>query len=505
MKHFMDKDFLLESKTAKKLYHSAAEKQPIWDYHCHLNPKEIADNRQFSNITEIWLGGDHYKWRQMRTAGIPEKYITGDGDPYAKFLAWARTVERLMGNPLYHWTHLELQRYFGIYEPLSEKTASAIWEKANTMLARPELSVKGIFESMNVYAVGTTDDPADTLEWHKKIADGTAAIGKIKTKVVPSFRPDKALYIEQATFPSYIKQLSEAAGTAITNPDELIAVLEKRLVFFKEHGCRASDHALPCPPFAAPFGDDAALAAERQLAFQAFERAKESSALSEASCADKAPSADKAWGPAEKAAAENAFKAYVLSALAALYKKHGIVMQLHFGATRSNNPVMLKALGPDTGFDACDDQNIAAPLSTLLGRMEAQCEGMPRTILYSLNPKDYQAIGTLMGAFQGACLGDTEEIPGKIQLGAAWWFCDHRDGMEQQLKALGNLGMLSAFTGMLTDSRSFLSYPRHEYFRRILCNLIGGWVENGEYPADWDALIRIVNDISFGNAFRFFE
>ncbi len=498
----MDKHFLLETKTARKLYHSAAENQPIWDYHCHLSPKEIADNRQFANITEIWLGGDHYKWRQMRTAGIPEKYITGDADPYEKFLAWARTVERLMGNPLYHWTHLELQRYFGIYEPLSEKTAPAIWEKANAMLARPEFSVKGIFERMNVYAVGTTDDPADTLEYHRMIADGTAAIGKIKTKVVPSFRPDKALYIEQADFASYIARLSEAAGTSITNPDELLAALEARLVFFKENGCRASDHALPCPPFAAPFADEAALAHEKQLAFQAFGRAMADKARS---AHDKADSADKAAGAAELSAAQNAYKAYVLSGLAAVYKKYGIVMQLHFGATRSNNPVMFKALGPDTGFDACDDQNIAAPLSSLLGRMEAQCEGMPRTILYSLNPKDYQAIGTLMGAFQGAGLGDEEAIPGKIQLGAAWWFCDHRDGMETQLRALGNLGMLSAFTGMLTDSRSFLSYPRHEYFRRILCNLIGNWVENGEYPADWDALTRMVSDISFGNAKRFFD
>ena len=498
MKGFMCKDFLLGNGTAHKLYFLGAAKQPIWDYHCHLNPKEIADNRQFSTLTEIWLGGDHYKWRQMRTAGIPEKYITGDADPYEKFLAWARTVERLMGNPLYHWTHLELQRYFGIYEPLSEKTAPAIWKKANDMLSRPELSVKGIFEKMNVYAVGTTDDPADTLEYHAQIADGTAAIGSIQTKVVPSFRPDRALYIEKNDFSAYIAQLSKAAGMSITNPDELIAALEARLVFFKEHGCRASDHALPCPPMAAPFADEAAMKAERQLAFQAFERAMSAECASEAT---------------ELSAEQNAYRAYVLSALAALYKKHGIVMQLHFGATRSNNPAMFKALGPDTGFDACDDQNIAVPLSSLLARMEAQCtesavngeQGLPRTILYSLNPKDYQAIGTLMGAFQGAGLSDREEIPGKVQLGAAWWFCDHRDGMTEQMRTLGNLGMLSSFVGMLTDSRSFLSYPRHEYFRRILCNLIGGWVENGEYPYDMTALLKMVNDISFENARRFFD
>lgn len=474
MKSFMDKGFLLETETAHTLFHQVAAKQPIWDYHCHLNPQQIADNKKFSNLTEVWLGGDHYKWRQMRTFGIDEKYITGDAAPYDKFLAWAKTVENLIGNPLYHWTHLELQRYFGIDEPLTEKSAPAIWDKANKLLATDDLSVKGILNSMNVYGIGTTDDPADSLESHIAIANGKAAIGSINTKVVPSYRPDKAIHIDAPVFTDYMKTLEKAAGISITSPDDVLDALEKRLQFFIKNGCRASDHALEYPPFTAAVKDKAE---EKAAASKAFTKIMNGETITQ-------PEAD-------------TYKAYILSGLAALYRKNNIAMQLHFAAIRNNNPAMMKKLGPDTGFDASHDHDISFNLARLLGRIEED-GGLPKTILYTLNPKDYYPMGTLMGCYQGS------GIKGKIQLGSAWWFCDHRDGMIEQLRVLGNLGMLSCFIGMLTDSRSFLSYPRHEYFRRILCNIIGGWVENGEYPANIETLNRIIAGISFENAERYF-
>ncbi|MCQ2612857.1 MAG: glucuronate isomerase [Treponemataceae bacterium] len=470
MKKFMDQDFLLETDTAKALFNAIKDK-PIWDYHCHLIPQQIADNKKFDTITDIWLGGDHYKWRQMRTFGIEEKLITGDADPYDKFMAWTKTVQNLIGNPLYHWTHLELQRYFGIYEPLTEKTAPAIYKKANEMLATDDLSVKGILNKFNVYAVGTTDDPVDDLACHSAIASGTAKIGTLNTKVVPSFRPDKAIHVDAPVFKDYIAKLAEVSGEEIHCPKCVVRALEKRLDYFIEKGCRASDHALEYPPMTAPATAEAK-AEELKLAKIAF---------------DKAMAGEK---PAQAEA--DAYRSFILCGLAAAYRNKNVAMQLHIAAIRNNNPSMMAALGPDTGYDGSHDKEMSAGLASLLGRIEED-GGLPKTIIYTLNPKDYYAIGTLIGCFQGA------GVKGKIQMGSAWWFCDHKDGMEEQMKVLGNLGMLSCFVGMLTDSRSFLSYPRHEYFRRIMCNLIGGWVENGMYPADMEQLEKIVSGIAFDN------
>ncbi|GMO40534.1 MAG: glucuronate isomerase [Treponemataceae bacterium] len=469
-KSFMDGDFLLETETARTLFHNAAKNQPIFDYHCHLIPSQIAENRQFANLAEVWLGGDHYKWRMMRAMGIDESLVTGDAPAYDKFLAWARTVENLIGNPLYHWTHLELQRYFGIYEPLTEKTAPAIWEKANALLQKPELSVKGIFERFKVHAVGTTDDPADSLEYHKAIAEGGAAIGKIDTRVIPTFRPDKALNIEQQGFAAYIETLGKASGVKIRSVADVLAALEKRLDFFAAHGCRASDHGLEYPPFVLA-GDG-----EIEKTFQ-----------------------DALAGKPVTRQTADAYKTKILCALAGMYEKRGIVMQLHLAALRNVNARMCKRLGPDTGYDAVHDREQAGNLAGILSHIESSGEktALPKTVLYTLNPKDYYPLVTIMGGFQGG-------VRGKMQLGSAWWFCDTRDGMEQQMKTLANAGVLPAFVGMLTDSRSFLSYPRHEYFRRILCNIIGNWVENGEYPAGMEKLSEIVQNISFGNAKYYF-
>lgn len=471
MKKFMDADFLLETKTAQELF-AACKDEPIWDYHCHLPPKDIADNKKMPDLAEAWLGshgyGDHYKWRQMRTYGVEEKYITGDAQPYDKFMKWAETVEHLIGNPLYHWTHLELQRYFGITEPLTVKSAPAIWEKANEMLKSDELSVKGIFKKFNVYAVGTTDDPIDSLEYHKAIAAGTAPIGTVATKVRPSYRPDKALNINLPGFADYIAKLSQVSGVSIKTSDDVIDALVKRLDYFIENGCRATDHALEFPP-CHPASD------------------QEVDAALQAALAGKPVTPEQA----------EAYRTKLLTALGNAYAKRGIAMQFHMNAIRDNNKAMFAKLGPDTGFDASHDNPVAEKLAGLLSRIEEN-GALPKTILYTLNPKDYYPIATLMGCFQG------DGIRGKIQLGSGWWFCDHIDGMEQQLKVLGDLGMIPTFIGMLTDSRSFLSYPRHEYFRRIVCNLFGNWVEKGMFPADMDLLKQIVKDIAFGNASRYF-
>jgi len=466
-KQFMDENFLLETDTARELY-KAAEQEPIFDYHCHLIPSQIAENKQFPDLADVWLSGDHYKWRQMRTMGIDENCITGKASNYEKYLSWARTVENLIGNPLYHWTHLELQRYFGIYEPLTEKSAPAIWEKANSLLKTPELSVKGIFKKFNIYGVGTTDDPVDSLEYHKTITAGTAAIGKIDTKVIPSYRPDKALNINVAGFAEYIQALSKTSGITIKTSDDVLCALENRLDFFISLGCRASDHALENTPFLP--------ASDSQI--------------------DKTFTAAISGNPVSAEDAES-YKTKILIGLAKLYAKRGIVMQLHLSCIRNINPKIFSRLGPDTGIDAVFDSEQSKNLAAFLGNIEKD-DLLPKTILYSLNPKDYYPMGTIMGAFQSKSMG-------KVQLGSAWWFCDHRDGMDEQMRILGSLGMLPSFIGMLTDSRSFLSYPRHEYFRRIMCNLIGGWVENGEYPADMEKLKDIVRNISFRNVKKYFE
>ncbi len=468
MKPFMGPDFLLENETARELYHEHAAKEPIFDYHCHLIPQQIAENKKFANLTEIWLGGDHYKWRAMRTVGIEEKLITGDADPYDKFMAWAKTMEQLLGNPLYHWSHLELQRYFDIGEPFNETSAPYIWDKTKEMLASDDLSVASIFKKFKVSAVGTTDDPSDDLLLHRSINEGKAPIGAIGTRVMPSFRPDKALLVQAADFPQQIDRLATAAGMPIKSASDVCAALGKRLAYFVSQGCKASDHGIPMVPFT--------LASEGEVE-AIFQKALSGNTPTESEI--------------------DAYQTHVMVFLGKEYAKHHVVMQLHLNSIRNLNGPAFASLGPDTGFDASHDLPLAAKLSGFLGTLEDSHE-LPKTILYTLNPKDYYVIGTIMGSFQG------DGIPGKMQLGSGWWFCDHKDGMADQLRILGNLGSLPRFIGMLTDSRSFLSYPRHEYFRRILCNLLGSWAEAGEIPLDIDLLSLVVRDISFRNAQRYF-
>jgi len=466
MKKFMDENFLLQNKTAEMLYHEFAKDQPIFDYHCHLIPQEIATDKRFTTITDAWLGGDHYKWRAMRSNGIAEELITGkNADPFDKFYAWAQTMENALGNPLYHWTHLELQRYFDIYEPLSTKSAKAIYEETNRRFANDaNLSVKGIMKQFKVYAVGTTDDPADDLAFHQNIASQK----DFPAKVLPSYRPDKALAIEKDTFCDYIARLSKAASREIQTATDVVAALIARLDFFVANGCKASDHALVTAP-------------------AVFKSESEVNAIF----------GKKLAGASLSTSEVEAYKTFVLSHLARAYAERNIAMQLHFAAIRDNNERMFKLLGPDTGFDASHDKEIAEGLSAFLSALSATGE-VPKTILYSLNPKDYYTLSSLMGCYQGG-------RPGKIQLGSAWWFADHKDGMEQQMKVLGNIGLLPRFIGMLTDSRSFLSYPRHEYFRRILCNILGTWAEEGEIPSDREMLGTVVKNISFENAKAYFE
>jgi glucuronate isomerase len=475
MKNFMDRDFLLSTKTAQKLYHEAAAEEPIFDYHCHLIPREIGEDRRFPDLAYMWLGeghyGDHYKWRVLRANGVDERFITGDAEPYERFLAWAETMPRLLGNPLYHWTHLELQRYFDIYEPLNGESAPAIWKAANEKLKNdPAFSVYGIFKKFKVFAVGTTDDPADTLEWHEKVA----ASGKTPTRVLPSFRPDKAVNIDKEGFAEYIAKLGSAAGKSIHNLTDLLGVLRERIALFDERGCRASDHGLEYLPFEIP--RDTGPAWEREVN-ETFTRV-----LSGEAAGDRAL---------------DSYKTFLLNFFGAEYHDRGWVMQLHLSAIRNVNSRAFKTLGPDTGYDAVHDHPAAANLARFLDLLEGRNK-LPKTILYSLNFKDFYPLGTIMGGFQGG------GIPGKMQLGSAWWFLDHRDGMEDQMKLLGNIGLLSRFVGMLTDSRSFLSYPRHEYFRRILCNILGTWAEEGEIPNDPALLSGMVKDISFRNAERYF-
>ena len=478
MQSFMDKDFLLTNRTAQRLYHEAAAGEPIFDYHCHLVPKEIAENRRFPDLAQVWLGegnyGDHYKWRMMRANGVDESLITGRGaDPYERFLAWADTVPRLLGNPLYHWTHLELQRFFDIHEPLNRESAPAIWKAANEKLkSDPDFSVYGIFKKFKVFGVGTTDDPADNLEWHAKIA----AAKTTETKVLPSFRPDKAINIDKEGFAEYIAKLGEAAGKKISALPDLLDALKSRVEFFDKHGCRASDHGLEYLPYEAASDGKFGALWEKE-AGETFAKVL-------------------AGGKAGKREAD-AYKTRALAFLAACYAEKGWAMQIHLAAIRNNNTQMFNAIGPDTGYDAVHDHHVAANLSGFLDLLEQQNK-LPRTILYSLNLGDFYPMATIMGCFQGG------GIPGKMQLGTSWWFLDHRDGMEEQMKLLGNVGLLSRFIGMLTDSRSFLSYPRHEYFRRILCNILGSWAEAGEIPNDFSLLSGMVKDISFGNAKRYF-
>lgn len=466
MKPFMNADFLLPDESSRRLYHDYAAAMPIIDYHCHLPPADIAHDARFENIAHAWLGGDHYKWRAMRSNGIAEADITGHAPDYQSFLAWARTVPNLIGNPLYHWTHLELQRYFDIHEPLSEKTAAEIWSACNARLDTPEFGARALLRRMKVRAVGTTDDPADTLEHHIAYA---AARQPGDPVMVPSYRPDKALAVDDpAGWNAYLERLAAAADQPIGSFAELVAALDKRHAVFHELGARASDHALMTPLAAFASG-------ERLEAIFARLRKNEKPAPEEI----------------------DAFRTALLLEVGRMDARRGWAMQLHMACIRNLNAPMFAKLGPDTGFDAVNDEPIARNLALFMGAL--QSDGLlPKTIFYSLNPNDLEVLGTIMGCFQDG------SVPGKIQCGSAWWFNDHVEGMRRQMVSLGNLGLLSRFIGMLTDSRSFLSFPRHEYFRRILCALIGGWIEHGEIPADFETFGGMVQDICYRNAWRYF-
>ena len=462
MEKFMDQDFLLSTPTAKWLYHEAAEKMPIIDYHCHINPKEIAEDRKFHNISEVWLGGDHYKWRQMRFGGIPENLITGDAGPKDKFRAFASVLPRLIGNPMYHWSHLELKRVFGIEEPLNADNADEIYEKCNKVLA--QYSARGLMRKFHVKAVCTTDDPCDDLHWHEVIANDET----MEIKVLPAFRPDKAINIEKEGFADYICKLSELTGIKIQCTQDVVEALSQRIDFFAAHGCLCADHGQDYCMYEKP---------DKAIADQAFQTAMENKC------------------PAKKEA--DVYKTMVTIACARKYASKNWVMQIHFGCLRDNNKLQFARLGADTGYDAVNSRSGVENVAPLLNAF-AENEGLPKMILYSLNPCDNTALVTIAGCFQGG------GISGRIQQGSGWWFNDNRTGMRSQLTELANNGMLGCFVGMLTDSRSFLSYTRHEYFRRILCELIGEWVESGQYPEDKQQLRKLVEDICYNNTNNYF-
>lgn len=466
MKNFMDKDFLLDTPTAKDLYSKYADmtKIPVLDYHCHINPKEICENRKFENIAQVWLGGDHYKWRQMRTNGVDEKYITGDASDREKFQKWAETMPKLIGNPLYHWSHWELRYYFGYQGNLNGDTAQEVWDLCNAKLAQDDFTVRGLIKKSNVRLICTTDDPIDALEYHEKIKADTS----FDVQVLPAWRPDKALNIEKPEFASYVSKIVERSGIEVTDWASLKAALSNRLDFFAAHDCCVSDHAL------------------EYVMFYPATDAEVDDIL-------------KKGLKGEKLTAEQVlqYKTAFMLNMAKEYNKRGWVMQLHYGCKRDNNAYMYQQLGPDTGFDCINNYAPSAQLADFLNALSATNE-VPKTIIYSLNPNDDQAIGTVIGCFQGG------GVKNRIQQGSAWWFNDHYVGMTNQMKSLANLSCLGNFVGMLTDSRSFLSYTRHDYFRRILCQMIGAWVENGEYPNDAKALEEIVKGISYNNAVEYF-
>lgn len=465
MKKFMDRDFLLSTPTAVTLFHDYAEKQPIIDYHCHINPKEIAEDRKFENITQVWLGGDHYKWRLMRSAGVEEKYITGNASDREKFQKWAEVLGKAIGNPLLHWSHLELQRYFGYEGVLNGDTAEEVWTLCNKKLAEDNMTVRGLIRQSGVEVICTTDDPVDSLEWHKLIAADTS----FETKVYPAWRPDKAMNIEKPDFADYIAKLSEVSGIKIDSFKALKEALAKRMDFFGEMKCCVSDHALEYVYYAPASEDEIEAIFSRKLS-----------------------------GEAISAEDVKRYKTMFMLFCGKEYCKRGWVMQLHYGAKRDNNSRMYEKLGPDTGYDCINNYAPSSEAADFINALETD-GNLPKTIIYSLNPNDNQAIGTILGCFQNS------DAVSKIQHGSAWWFNDHKTGMRDQLISLGNLGYLAGFVGMLTDSRSFLSYTRHEYFRRILCELFGELVENGEFPNDIDTLGEIVSDISYRNAKNYFN
>lgn len=463
MKAFLDDDFLLTTPTARRLYQVACS-MPILDYHCHLDPKEIAQDRRFENITQVWLGGDHYKWRLMRANGVDEAYITGDAPDREQFQKWAETLELAIGNPLYHWSHLELRRYFGYEGVLNGDTAQEVWELCNQKLQEPGMSARSLIANSGVTLVCTTDDPADSLEWHQQLAQDSS----FPVKVLPAWRPDAAMGLERPEYLDYLQRLGQAAGVEIRTYGDLKKALLSRMAFFDKMGCRASDHALTaavCQP-----------ASEEELE-RVFQKRLEGEPLTQEELA--------------------AFQTGFLRFVAGEYKRLGWVMQLHYGCRRNNNTRMFHKLGRDTGYDAVLQGTPSLEVAAFLDLLASQ-DALPRMVLYSLNPNDDEGLNSVIGCFQdGTPLG-------RIQQGSAWWFNDHKAGMVKQLTAFANGGLLGNFIGMLTDSRSFLSYPRHEYFRRILCELLGAWVENGEYPADWKALEKMVRGVCYNNAVEFF-
>ena len=448
----MDKDFLLYTPVAQKLFHDYAESIPVLDYHCHINPKEIAEDRKFDNITQVWLGGDHYKWRFMRSCGV-------------EFEKWAECLGHAIGNPLYHWSHLELQRYFGYFGTLNKNTAKEVWEICNAKLAEPSMSVRNIIRQSNVTLICTTDDPVDSLEWHKLIKEDAS----FEVKVLPAWRPDKAMNIEKPDYTSYLEKLSACSGVKIKSFVDLCNALSIRMNFFAENGCSVSDHALEYVMY---------VPANTDVIENIFAKRLSGSI----------PSKE------EELKFKTAFMLYVGKE----YAKRNWVMQLHYGCKRDNNDLMYASLGPDTGYDCINNYAPSAQMADFLNALNKE-NALPKTILYSLNPNDNEAIGTILGCFQNS------DAVGKIQQGSAWWFNDHKIGMQNQMLSLANLGNLSGFVGMLTDSRSFLSYTRHEYFRRILCNLLGDFVENGEFPEDYETLEEIVKGISYYNAVKYFQ
>ncbi len=464
MKKFMDDDFLLSTDTAKRLF-SACRSEPIFDWHCHLSPKEIYENETPADLTQLWLGGDHYKWRAMRSLGIPENKITGDASSYEKFRAWACAMPYLLGNPLYHWTHLELQRYFNIDEPLSEDSCDRIWEAANAKIKAGGFTPRALIEKSNVVCVATTDDPADSLDYHRMLKEE----GDFSCKVIPAFRPDKALGIDLPTFTDWVHDLEGRVNRRLDSFEEFCDALATRIEDFDSLGCRASDQALTEVPF---------LRAEPGEVNRIYKKALRDDALT-----------------ADEVAA---YKTELLRYLAKEYAQRGWAMEIHIGAMRNNNAKMFRLLGADTGYDSIADGPVAQPLSRLLDSL-AEEDSLPKTILFALNPKDNYVLGSMLGNFQN------DDAVSKLQFGSAWWFNDNIDGMRAQMQALMNLGVLSKFVGMVTDSRSFLSYPRHEYFRRIVCDLIGSLVESGQYPNDMKRLEEIVCGIAFENAKNYFD
>ena len=475
MRAFMDQDFILQTETAKHLYHDYAKHLPLVDYHCHLNPREIYEDRRFENLAQVWLGGrqsdgsyfgDHYKWRVMRSNGTPEEYITGSKPDFERFLKFAEALEMAIGNPMYHWCNLELQRFFGVTEPLTPESAERIWNHCNKLLQEdPDMTARGLIRKSNVAFIGTTDDPIDSLEWHEKIA----ADPTMTTIVAPSYRPDKAINIHKGGWAEYLKLLAKSVGKeSLPTMQDVLDALVERLEFFHAHGCKASDHGLDYIPYQDYTVEQADAVYQKALR-------------------------------GEKLTTEeiDGYQTVILLELGRAYSRLDIAMQLHYSCLRNNNERIFRIMGPDTGVDCIAQNTCGGNIAQLLSALdlEGKC---PKTILYSLNPADNEQLGTIIGCFQDS------SIPGKIQHGSAWWFNDTKHGMEEQMRTLASLGLLGNFIGMLTDSRSFLSYARHDYFRRIMCNMVGHWVENGEYPNIESSLKKIVEGISYNNAKRYF-